>query len=227
MPQDPEEQLPLRLGVLRSSCCHTLGVLGRGGTWRTWCPRGPKCHCTWQCLLSPVHLKALGCSHLGDHSRVSSAPGTPPALSLRSGTVAAAESRSGPCPPPWLPPPGCAMGKLRRRTGQGSEAIAGGRGGSPPSCATAVPGAAQPGPSAAIYLPWLARAGGRAVTRQLPNEGRRMAPGSSSCGGGDNGGSRAPNGFSWVSFLTASSPTPLPQQNPGRGSVPWRFGRCD
>lgn len=135
--------------------------------------------------------------------------------------------QAGAMPPPWLPPPGCAMGKLRRRTGQGSEAIAGGRGGSPPSCATAVPGAAQPGPSAAIYLPWLARAGGRAVTRRLPNEGRRMAPGSSSCGGGDNGGSRAPNGFSWVSFLTASSPTPLPQQNPGRGSVPWRLGRCD
>lgn len=99
VPEDPEEQLPLRLGVLRGSCCHALGVLGRGGTWRTWCPRGPKCHCTWQRPLSPVRLKALGCSHLGDHSRVSSAPGTPPALSLRSGTVAAAESRPGPCHP--------------------------------------------------------------------------------------------------------------------------------
>lgn len=55
----------------------------------------------------------------------------------------------------------------------------------PTSSAAMVPGAAQPGPGAAIYLPWLARrAGGRAVTRRLLNEGRRMALGGSGCSGG-------------------------------------------
>lgn len=34
--------------------------------------------------------------------------------------------QAGATPPPWLPPPGCAIGKLRHRTGQGGEAIAGG-----------------------------------------------------------------------------------------------------
>lgn len=97
-----------------------------------------------------------------------------------------------------------------------------GCGGSPTPCAAAVPGAAQPGPGAAIYLPWLVpRAGGRAVTRQLLNEGRRMTPGGSGCGGGGQWQqSPAPNGFSWFSFPSASSPTPFPWQDPAEAASP-------
>lgn len=35
VPEDPEQHLPLRLGVSRGSCCHARG---RGGTWGTWRP---------------------------------------------------------------------------------------------------------------------------------------------------------------------------------------------
>lgn len=80
------------------------------------------------------------------------------------------------------------------------------RGGTPSSPAAAEPGAAQPGPGAAIYLPWLARrAGGRAVTRRPLNEGRRMAPRGSRCSG-----DRAGEGGGWQSQVALpASPFPL------------------
>lgn len=95
VPEDPEEHLPLHLGSQRH-----FRVLGCGGTWGTWCPQGPRCHRTWQHPTVPWLLKAPGCSHLGDPSRVSPAQGTPPALSLGS------EPRLGPRHPqlpavPW------------------------------------------------------------------------------------------------------------------------------
>lgn len=104
-----------------------------------------------------------------------------------------------------------------------------GCGGSPTPCAAAVPGAAQPGPGAAIYLPWLVpRAGGRAVTRQLLNEGRRMTPGGSGCGRGGDNGSRARH-----QMASPGSPSPLlrPQllflgKTPPR-QHPLGLGRCD
>lgn len=82
-----------------------------------------------------------------------------------------------------------------------------GRGGGTSACPPAEePGAAQPGPGAAIYLPWLARrAGGRAVTRRLLNEGRRMAPRGSRCSG-----DRAGEGGGWQSRVALpASPFPL------------------
>lgn len=117
-----------------------------------------------------------------------------------------------------------------------------GRGGGTPACPAAEePGAAQPGPGAAIYLPWLARrAGGRAVTRRLLNEGRRMAPCGSRCSGdraGEGGGGRAECLFlpplSLCGFPPSSSspqptghsvcPAASPTASPGeRGAAPER-----
>lgn len=98
-----------------------------------------------------------------------------------------------------------------------------GRGGGTSACPAAEePGAAQPGPGAAIYLPWLARrAGGRAVTRRLLNEGRRMAPRGSRCSGdraGEGGGVAEPSGSSCLPFPSAASHPPLPHRSP-RGAA--------
>lgn len=101
-----------------------------------------------------------------------------------------------------------------------------GCGGSPTPCAAAVPGAAQPGPGAAIYLPWLVpRAGGRAVTRQLLNEGRRMTPGGSGCGGG--GTMAAEPGTKWLLLVLLPLcfvPNSFSLARPRQGSIPWDWG---
>lgn len=79
-------------------------------------------------------------------------------------------------------------------------------------------------PGAAICLAWLAR--GVAV-RLLPNEARRMAPGSAGCGGGRTAAAEpATKPLSLVLLPPLLLPHLLSlQRDPGRGSIPWRPGR--
>lgn len=123
MPEGPEEPLSLCLGSPEELLPH-LRVLGRGGTWGTWCPRGPECPCTWQHrIVCPLPQSSWVQPPRGP---LQSVPSTGDTSSVVTGVRDSGCSRLQPAavPPPRLPPPGCAVGKLRHGTGQGGEAIA-------------------------------------------------------------------------------------------------------
>lgn len=188
-----------------------------------------------RCPPSPRQPRALACSQpcrgpSPSHS-VPRAGDTTPAVSLGLVTAAAAEPAAGAgghAPSPVLTSRGCAWpwhGETEAWSGtRGTRPSGGDVVAAPTSSAAAMPGAAQPGPSTAIYLSWLARrAGGRAVTRRLLNEGRRMAPGGSGCSGGEQWRqSPAPNGFSCF-FL----PLLFLGMTPVEAASPQDWGACD